>query len=335
MLTGLTALFAQVPTASAWSNSYDPLQGCNELAQLSFVNPFTGSQKDNRTFNEWMSQANNGNTPTPNANYDIDYDNPDHSYVLIGNNLSDYVLAWEYTAGENIEFQPGTGSTRRLRLPAGTNQITFVQRNIVPGQGFFDDYPFTWDLSSSVTTQGLTDYIAEDDTQCIHKAHNVTYDPGYDGKDDYFDHVDEVEFAGDCGITDVACKADEIFNGIIGAFANAIKGLIDFIIAIFVPDTDSLMTAIGAIGDSLTESLGFLLFPITWLVDTLTGMINQGATTGGINLGVFFGATLIVDFQAPLQDIGWFSGLFLLAKAGIVLELMFLLWHKYMEVVKG
>lgn len=328
VLMALTMVAVPTPTAHAWVDSYNPDTDCQALATREFDSFFTVMKNEGvYDFDSFIRF--HLDFPQHGSLWNIDINDDTQSYFLVGqfngavnppDGETTYYFVAEADPDDNIKFY-----NDRIVIPAGLRFETIIT----------PDQSINWYMDSlTQTSQPETVLDVQANATCIHKVGNVQYHGNYTGPT-YESYQDTQYEEPGCDWTDVACHMGNLWNGISDTFIGIGTTILDGIIALFIPDLDALTVAFGAIGDALTNTLGFVIYPITWLVDTANAMISQGATTGGINLGTFFGSRFIVDFQAPLQNMGWMSGLFDLAKAGIVLSLMFTLWHKYMEVVRG
>ena len=324
--------------AENWKVPYEPAGSCFELAALQYVNPFNASNDTVINFTQWMSQANNGLTANPNLNYDINYTDIDHSYVLYGDNLSNYVLAWEYTIGENISLtENGNNGTRSMVFPAGTNFITFVNRNLVPGDPFYDDYPNSWDLSGIITTQGQTTFNDTDQVQCFHKAHNLHYEPTWSGSTDYEDYDDEVLLVGGCSGIDIACRVSQVFNGVANTFKSVGEAIINGIAALFIPDTQFLEQKFADIYNEIDAQLGFLLYPFEFGADMLDAADGTGCGNNCVvtTTGTVYGSPLSFDASWTRNNLpAVWQPIEIIIKGSIVFSVAFMLYRKFHMVVK-
>jgi hypothetical protein len=317
------ALSIQAPRADAWVDSYNPEVFCNELQTRQYDSFFQVMKDDGvYTFDKFIryhiDHPENGSTWT------IDAGNGNQSYVIVGQadglGGTDYVFYAEKDPNANIHFR-----NDRITIPS-SHAFTGV---IVPTE---DNRWYISTLTDFTNGQEILNQQAE--ATCIHKATNVTYQGDYIGPL-YSDYNDALYEEPECDTFDIGCHIGNIFQGVANTFLGVGQAILEGIMTIVIPDGDALVAAFSQIATALTDTLGFIVYPITWLINTATAMQNAGTSTGSISFGQFFGANFVVDFQAPLQALGWLTPLFVFAKAGIVLQLMFLLWHKYRDIVSS
>jgi len=333
----LSVLIPKVQGAHAWSVTVDPAGECFELANLDFVNPFSSSNDTQVSFEDWISQAINGKSATFNANWDINLSDPNTSYVLIGDNLSNYSFVWEDGTSAQINFNQ-IANDRRLVFPAGTNQVSIVNRNIVPSDPYFDEYPNTWDLSGAVTTQGITTITNINSVQCLHKAHNIFYDPAYTGKSDYADYDDSIRYSVNCDTLDIVCQIGRIFNGVVNTFKSVGEAIVNGFAFLFLPDPDILLEKFNETLDLFEGQLGFLLWPFEYFLDLFDSANGTDCLPScSVTMpGTLFGGELTIDPHFLEQQMPTF---FVFAqnmiRATIIIGLAGLLQNKHMKMLKG
>lgn len=152
-----------------------------------------------------------------------------------------------------------------------------------------------------------------------------------------------------CSAIDIGCWIGKIFDGVIDGFQSLAEGILAGITFLFVPDTEVAEITFNDIMDFITEKLGFLVYPIEWLMDLLDGIvggIDNDASWGtsicgvgtstlptlpGVSGSNFFGGNVSIDWCAIPSVIR--NAARVLAQVAIVLVLFHSFKHKLHEVM--
>lgn len=253
--------------------------------------------------------------------YDIDSWSKSLLIMSFDNNptSTEYVLAVYFA--DSVSFNQSTGGNRTI---SWTNARQF---NITkdPNSSYYQD---TVTSISFLTTQSNVS------PSCIMSAKNVIYSSSYTGVV-YTDALPQQE--NDCQGFDVACYVQTGLNSV----ANTIRDIFQATINLFIPQGEQISSEIQRIYDFYTEKLGFLAYPITFLVDANDTLTNAGnsfcnANNCVLDLGNFYGSNVQIDFLT-IQQINaqlWTFILFIIRGATII-WIIERLHDEYLEMVKS
>lgn len=178
---------------------------------------------------------------------------------------------------------------------------------------------------------------------CIVAAHNVNYAPGWTQNDnDVFKNTVPIGTvsANSCdGLLDIPCYIGKAFTGLQNTLVSIATGAANVFAKLFMPDGSQIKSDFDSLTTSMTSTLGFLAYPITFLVDTFNafkGTTNNWCTSSSCskNFGTFMGANVIVNFAQPATTMPtiwtWFKTLL---QGLVVLEIVFMVRKRYNTVV--
>jgi len=187
---------------------------------------------------------------------------------------------WIYFAAQNtdtaktIEFIKNTANSA-----PSVYAVKFTQSNVMPTVKMYYDgvTPSTsfFALGSQTTT--------ESDIACIATAENEQYNATWDlGQVNWSLTTDGSYSQPSCEALDIGCWIGGFFNGIGDGFNAVGRAIVSGIASLFIPDSDSLADQFDSLSTSLSDHLGFLAFPITFIADLLGEILSATSYDVGV-----------------------------------------------------
>jgi len=129
-----------------------------------------------------------------------------------------------------------------------------------------------------VQSPSATSYNAygQGNTQkCYYSANNITYESSWNTAFGGFTAIPNGTGKFDCDTWDIACKIKNVFTGIADTFIKVGEAITNGISLLFSPDTTTFELQFNELTDFFSEKLGFLFYPIEWLLDTLGSFVSS------------------------------------------------------------
>lgn len=171
---------------------------------------------------------------------------------------------------------------------------------------------------------------------CVEVAHNVDYMSSWT----YTQFTQNIN-AGDeitCSTFDIACHIAATFRSIGDTFNAVGQAIVRGFAALFAPDMTEIQNSFSDFNTFMQQKLGFLVFPIVFLVDSINSFsdtTNQWCSSSSCvkNLGNMLGGNLTIDFNALKNTMPSIWTFFISTMRGlIVVALVLGIRRKYMEV---
>jgi hypothetical protein len=146
--------------------------------------------------------------------------------------------------------------------------------------------------------------------------------------------------AGKCnGALDFGCWVGRAFNGIENTFIAVAQAILKGLAWLWAPDQLKTQQQFGSLNTFLQDKLGFMLYPITFIIDlfnSFTSTANNWCTTSSCvkSFGNFQGQPFSININTGATVYPAIWQYFLAAIRGLtVLGLIFAIRHKYLEIV--
>lgn len=141
-----------------------------------------------------------------------------------------------------------------------------------------------------------------------------------------------------CDDWDIACHVGKVFAGVADTFKAVGGAIVNGIGRLFNPDEAKMAEITENNSAFWSEKLGFLVYPFTFLVDMVSAFTEPSgdctATSCNITFGSWYGSPFAINFYAMKENVpAFWNVVTVIARALLVLGLIFLMRHKYMEVV--
>lgn len=342
----VTIGIAIVPkTALAATTEYAPL--CSNT----FLNEWDWPAKVKTPYVTTPSIKNGGNLTTFNEDTD--------SYVILRDSSAGALRNLYYLfRGDHItisaENAGGTANGTRFSLRTATGSMT--QTQIVSEPTYIKAFKDIWGTSSDnsvvVTEKYTTAYpVSSAVTQpfqyttstlnCVYAARNVTYSPYW--VDNYNQFSSHIEFTAgsvqeNCGALQIGCWVGEIFQGVSDTFLGVGKAIVTGIAELFKPDSGKIGTAFGDFNTTMTNKLGFLAYPITFLVSVLNAFTSTDSTCSTTScvksFGNLFGHNFSLNLSQPGVSMGSYWSYFRLFIQGTtILTVVLAIKQRYRGII--
>lgn len=324
----ITVLLLQSSPLYAWTSAEHPAQGEIDLSSRQFSNQSdTGGPPV--TFLEEL------------ATYGFDKDNPDHSLLLHSywagndpvNGTKLYHVLFEQGTNGNITFGTQnankyyvtTISTVRIAVTIGSDD----QNAQYPGSNTWhvqDDAPTPY---PSINNEALIG--------AVHKVYNVDYEPDWDGPT-YSSYEDDNPVLPSCDTFDVICQTQNIFASIGNVFTGIAERIVAGIARLFQPDSSTMNQLFDDLRTLMETKLGFLAYPLTFIVDLFNAMINAPTCSDPCNItfGQFYGSDFGINITA-IKSVStlWWDFAVNAIRGTTVVALMLAFYRKWKEVLQS
>lgn len=176
---------------------------------------------------------------------------------------------------------------------------------------------------------------------CVVVAHNVIYDGSWQWNK-FVGSVDWSEGSGInvlCTTLDIACHINKVFSAVGDTLKEIAKSGLRLFANLFVPDGAQVQADFEEFEDAMTAKLGFLAYPVTFMVDVFEAFTATGSgtcTTEGCvkSFGNLFGGGFSIDFASVAVNFpslwSWLCG-FLIGLT--ILELIIMIRKKALGVI--
>lgn len=196
-----------------------------------------------------------------------------------------------------------TDNTNRLAMYETTstdqwianNPITMRKYTIIDGTA--NNQTNVFGGTSVLTTQQSINTVA---VSCALVAHNVDYKASWT----YTQITSNITSGSEivCNTLDLGCHVAGIFRGVANTFTAVGQAILKGIAFLFTP-TDKAQEAFSSLNTFLQDKLGFLVYPVTFMVDMFDAMGEGGSwcntTTCTKNFGNFLGQNFTVNLNQP------------------------------------
>jgi len=268
-------------------------------------------------------------------------------------NNAGYGYSYQYTM-----LDAGQGGNLKL-YTIGTD--TFAKNYGTQGQQL-SSYYFTlidsWSVTSSTNfpfvtgslfSAGNTSVAASDakyksfgltsaGTACILAVHGVEYDPGYTGPVYKSSQAYTLGAGAGCQTLDIACKLSGAFQTVTTAIGDLIREVFSWFMSLWIPDSAKTQASFDDLGNFLSNKLGFLTYPFTFINDFYSAMggsatwcSTSSCTISGTVMG---GGTATLDLlgmaHSPYSPV-W-DAFLLFIRATTIVTLMGMLLSRVKEI---
>jgi hypothetical protein len=316
--SGTLLAIIDVQRVEAWQGNLQPCSVLNGIDTSTVV--FENGQN----IREFISDESNLGSVPP-----FDQTNPRHSMMVASTQANGgMTITWEVEGTisdpDNILMQEQNNGNRRIRIPEPFHQITVN----------YDVNDEHYDLPSSIFTDNGTGNFTIGSYTCMSFNNNLEYDNDYTGViyDEVFDPID------DCDTLDIGCQIGNIFSQVSNTFLAVGRAIVEGIASLFVPNSDVMATIFNQMRTDFEDNLGFLVFPITFIIDLFTTLQNSPACGNDCTLisTTWLGGQLDVD-PLVFRDFipNYYALVINIIRAATVFTLMMVVYRKYLEVVKG
>ncbi len=268
------------------------------------------------------------------------------------------VLVYKYVGMASTEFQVDLVQSPKIAkfTQGATNPVTSKTTKSVTHQQLAgsNNLGTSWTVSTSTKTVTNTGTIAVDpatpnkngtegtgnstDLTCISTAKG--YETPFNWDQVTVSETLPAEGSQKCnGALDFGCWIGKAFNGIGDGFNAVAQAILKGIAFLWAPDQAQTQAQFTTLNDFLQAKLGFLVYPITFVVDMFNGFNDTSnnwctASSCSKNFGNFQGKPFNVDFNTGATVYPGIWDFFLAAIRGAtVLGLVFAIRHKYLEIV--
>jgi hypothetical protein len=179
-------------------------------------------------------------------------------------------------------------------------------------------------------------------TNCVVAAKNVTYDANWGTWNKFVSNIESGSGSGtgtSCSALDIACKLRSAWDGVTDTFVAVGKAIVAGIASLFMPDSSQTKADFDDLSNFLTQKLGFLTYPFTFIIDVFTSFgstSNNWCTSSSCskNFGNLFGGNYTINLNQPATTMPTIWNWFLAFVRGItVLGLILAIRRKYQGVI--
>jgi hypothetical protein len=195
--------------------------------------------------------------------------------------------------------------------------------------------------ASTMTTNGQNSYTPQSGFTCIQYVNNVNYQ-NWTGEN--YNGIDPSN--PQCTALDFGCWLGRIFGTIGDGFNAVAQGILKGLTLMFIPDPTLIKEEFDSFMTFINGKLGFLVFPITFIVDFYTGLVNNATTcptgtfgggggcTLAFNFGHYMGGDFIFDFTSLQVLFGsYWTFLTMFFRASTVIGFVYAIFRKYQGVI--
>jgi len=261
--------------------------------------------------------------------------NPDdyNGSIIIGkrgadNNVNIDIEVW---FSQTVELNQQSPTNRRFIFQGGDGAVNIINN---PASGLWQTInTSTAPFSNTVTLSNftcLTSYSAFDG--------NPVYEDDYTGT--YYGTDIPAQVGAECDTLDIACKINDVFQGVKNTFASVGNYIVRGIASIFLPPSGFFETEFNRLTVFFTEKLGFLTWPIEWFVEfynAFDSSSNWCTTSACIkDFGQIFGGQFVVDFSVVPRLIPDLWTYFTIVIRGLtVVGFIYMLRKRLMGILKS
>jgi hypothetical protein len=175
---------------------------------------------------------------------------------------------------------------------------------------------------------------------CEFVAHNVTYGPGWGINHFNANGIHGTGSVGTCSALDIPCEIGKLVTGIQNTIVSGVQAVLNAFASLFVPDSTQLQTEYSSLSTSLATHLGFLTYPLTFVVDLFNSFSSSSSWCSSSGCVKDFGSIYGHDYSLDIAAVAeaWPSAWTLISAAMrgmIVLALMLAIWRKFIEIMNS
>lgn len=213
-----------------------------------------------------------------------DFDDPALSGVLQANwrantTAEDSNITWGSNDSWVVTYNNSSGNSRRVFV-AYLKDKKFVAKNLGPENRIYmsgdtDDSSKERISRYAPTNPRITvsdlygDSLPYNPSGCILEAYNIRFDPSWVGERIPTENkVPDTSPVAECSPLDLPCWFGEVFTGFTETMEGLAKAILSGIAYLFVPDYELMKITFEDLKYFFTQKLGFLVYPITFIIET-------------------------------------------------------------------